>query len=355
MERWNESRLLTRSLIILVLLGILFLLTQMSPYIRLIFSFFKAVLGPFFIAMIISYLLNPVVNMLSRRTVPRSVAVLLIYTLFIASLVTIVMNMLPHLEKQLNELAEHIPQWNAKIQHMIKEYNDHSKDMLPLSIQTGIEKSLTRLEQGISDGIGNMMGGIGSTINHIFIAFIIPFLAFYMMKDAQSIEKSIMTLLPGKKRREIIRLLRDMDQALGNYIRGQLLVSVGVGLLAYIGYLIIGLPYALLLAALVSVFNIIPYLGPIFGVIPALFVAVTESTEMVAGVIIVNLIVQIVEGNVLSPQIVGRTLHMHPLMIIFALLAGGQIGGILGLLLAVPVIAMGKVVLEHIISHHIYR
>lgn len=354
-ERFSESRLLTTALFILVLLGILYLLFQMGPYIRVLFSFIKAVLGPFFIAMIISYLLNPIVNLLSQRAVPRSIAVLLIYTLFIVSVITLIINMLPLLEKQIYELAEHLPEWNAQIQRMIQEYNDHSKDLLPISIQAGIQKSLTRLEQGIGDWVGNMMSGISSTLNQIFIGFIIPFLAFYMMKDAKGIEKSLMSLLPSSKRREIVRLFRDLDHALGNYIRGQLLVCLVVGMLAYIGYLIIGLPYALLLAAIVSVFNLIPYLGPIFGAIPAILVALTESKEMVIAVIIVNMIVQMLEGNLISPQIVGRSLHLHPLMIIFALLVGGEIGGILGLLLAVPLFAMGKVVMEHIISHYIHH
>ncbi|WP_244527398.1 AI-2E family transporter [Lihuaxuella thermophila] len=355
MERFSDSRRLTTALFILVLLGILFLLFQMGPYIRILFSFLKAVLGPFFIAMIISYLLNPVVNLLSQRAVPRSIAVLLIYTLFIVSVVTLIINMLPLLEKQIYELAEHLPEWNAQFQRMIQEYNDHSKDFLPISIQAGIQKSLTRLEQGIGDWVGDMMSGISSTLNQIFIAFIIPFLAFYMMKDAKGIEKSLMALLPGSRRREIVRLFRDLDHALGNYIRGQLLVCLVVGLLAYLGYLLIGLPYALLLAAIVSVFNLIPYLGPIFGAIPAVLVALTESKEMVIAVIIVNMIVQMLEGNLISPQIVGRSLHLHPLMIIFALLVGGEIGGILGLLFAVPVFAMGKVVTEHIITHYLHR
>ncbi|SEM73270.1 Predicted PurR-regulated permease PerM [Lihuaxuella thermophila] len=354
-ERFSDSRRLTTALFILVLLGILFLLFQMGPYIRILFSFLKAVLGPFFIAMIISYLLNPVVNLLSQRAVPRSIAVLLIYTLFIVSVVTLIINMLPLLEKQIYELAEHLPEWNAQFQRMIQEYNDHSKDFLPISIQAGIQKSLTRLEQGIGDWVGDMMSGISSTLNQIFIAFIIPFLAFYMMKDAKGIEKSLMALLPGSRRREIVRLFRDLDHALGNYIRGQLLVCLVVGLLAYLGYLLIGLPYALLLAAIVSVFNLIPYLGPIFGAIPAVLVALTESKEMVIAVIIVNMIVQMLEGNLISPQIVGRSLHLHPLMIIFALLVGGEIGGILGLLFAVPVFAMGKVVTEHIITHYLHR
>jgi predicted PurR-regulated permease PerM len=354
-EEKNLLRLLKLSQLVLVLLGILFLLLQLTPWLKGLFTFVRAVAGPFLVAMIVSYLLNPVVNLLSRRAVPRSVAVLLIYTLFIASVVILILNMVPLLGAQLGELAEHIPQWNAKIQLMIKEYNDHGKEMLPFGIQEGVEHSLERLEKTVSEYVGNLMSGIGSTINQVFIALIVPFLAFYMMRDAQAIERSLMSLLPRRKRHEWLLLFREMDEALGNYIRGQLLVCLLIGLLAYIGYLIIGLPYALLLAAVVSVFNVIPYLGPIFGAIPALFVALSQSMHMVAGVVIVNMVVQTLEGNFISPQIVGRTLHLHPLLIIFALLVGGEVGGVLGLILAVPVFAMGKVVAEHVVQHYIQK
>jgi predicted PurR-regulated permease PerM len=352
-ERWNLPRMLTMSLLALVLLGSFYLLMQLGPWIRLFFNFLKAVLGPFFIAMVISYLLNPIVNLLSQRGMSRSMAVLLIYTLFISSIVILIINTVPLLELQLNELAEHLPEWNSRLQAMIREYNDHGKEMLPMSIQAGVDKALKKLEQGISNHVGNMMSGIGSTLNQLLLVLIIPFLAFYMMKDIKVIERSFMTLFPRSRRRELVRLLREMDHALGNYIRGQLIVCGVVGLLAYIGYLIIGLPYALLLALVVAVFNVIPYLGPIFGAIPAVFVALTQSASMIAGVMVVNLVVQMLEGNVISPQIVGRTLHMHPLFIIFALLVGGEIGGIWGLILAVPFFAMAKVVAEHVIQHYI--
>ena len=125
-----------------------------------------------------------------------------------------------------------------------------------------------------------------------------------MLKDIQSIERTLLTLLPKKQRKPILRLLRDVDDALGNYISGQFLVCVVVGVLAYIGYLIVGLPYALLMAALVAVFNVIPYLGPIFGLIQPLFVALTVSPKTAVGVVIVNLFVQMLEGNVISRQTV---------------------------------------------------
>ncbi|WP_124727947.1 AI-2E family transporter [Staphylospora marina] len=351
MERWNLPRMLNLSILGLILLGSFWLLLQMSPWIGRLFQFLKAVLGPFFVAMIISYLLNPVVNLLNQRGMSRSLAVLFIYTLFLVCIGVLIVNLVPLLGLQLNELAEHLPEWNAKLQTMIREYNDHGKELLPPSVQAGIDEALRKLESGISEQVERMMGGLGALLNQLLTVLIIPFLAFYMMKDIKVIERSLVHLVPQNRRRGIIRLVREMDQALGNYIRGQLLVCGVVGLLAYIGYLIVGVPYALLLALMVAVFNVIPYLGPIFGAIPAVLVALTQSPGMVLGVLIVNLVVQMLEGNVISPQIVGRTLHMHPLFIIFALLVGGEIGGIWGLILAVPLFAIGKVVVDHLIRH----
>lgn len=350
MDRQTQSRWLGTALLVLAVLGILFLLVQIKPLLHSLFVFAKAVVGPFVVAVIISYLLNPIVNLLANHSVPRSLAVLLIYSLFIGAICVILINLVPLFHIQLRELAEHLPEWNARVQSWIDQYN-HSKDALPETLRQGLEKSLDRMEGSVSDGIGNIMSSLGTTINQLFLAVIVPFLVFYMLKDVDVIEKTLITLLPIRRRKDVLRLFRDVDEALGNYVRGQLMVCLAVGILAYIGYLIIGLPYALILALVVGIFNVIPYLGPFFGAVPALMVALSLSKEMVIAVIIVNLAVQMLEGNVLSPQIVGRTLQMHPLFIIFALLVGGELGGIFGLILAVPFFAVCKVIVEHVVDH----
>ncbi|MCS1350259.1 AI-2E family transporter [Mechercharimyces sp. CAU 1602] len=338
------------ALFVLLLSAIMFLLVQMNPFFAGIWHFIKTIFTPFLFAIIISYLLNPVVSALSNRAVPRSIAVLLIYALFIGSLTIVFMNTAPLLNQQWVELMEHLPQWHSEMHEWMDQYN-HNKELLPESVRNGIEQSLAQVEEKISNLISDTTGGLESTLNQLFIAFIIPFLAFYMLKDVAVIEKSMVSLLPGKQRRDILRVVKDIDRALGNYVRGQLLVCLVVGVLSYIGYLVIGMPYALLLALVVALFNVIPFLGPFIGAIPAFFVALTISFKMVLLVIAVNLVVQVLEGNVLSPQIVGRSLRMHPLFIIFALLVGGELGGILGLILAVPFFAACKVVVDHLIAH----
>lgn len=192
-------------------------------------------------------------------------------------------------------------------------------------------------------------------INALLNVFILPFLIFYILKDFDVFERTIVSFLPGAHRKEIVHVLKEIDTALGNYIRGQFAVCIIVGMLAYIGYMVVGMPYALLLASVVAVFNIVPYLGPFLGAAPAIIMASTVSMKMVIYVVIVNVLCQMLESNVVSPQVVGRSLHLHPLAIIFALLVGGELAGIVGLILAVPVLAILKVIVQHVFAYYIRR
>lgn len=353
MENFWKSRWFAGLVYVLLGLIILYMLQLIKPTIAALYGFVKAVLAPFLIALIISYVLNPIVKLLNLRKVPRTAAVLLIYAVFITSVVVIVMNLTPMFVKQIGELNEHMPELTMRAQGLFDGLSDNRS--LPESVRSGINDALNRAEQGLSKFIANFIDGIGNTINTLMIAFIIPFLAFYILKDYQLIEKTVLAIVPRAHRKNAIKLVIDIDTALGNYIRGQFLVCLLVGLLAYVGYWLIGMPYALLLASIVAVFNIIPYLGPFFGAAPAIVMASTVSFKMVLMVVVVNMAVQILEGNVISPQVVGRTLHMHPLLIIFALLVGGELAGIVGLILAVPFFAVMKVIIQHIFLYYMRK
>ncbi|GMX62660.1 AI-2E family transporter [Paenibacillus elgii] len=353
MDRFPKQRLLVGMIYTLLGLIILYMLLQLRPMLAGLYDFLKKILTPFAIALIISYVLNPVVTLLGARKVPRTMAVLLIYAVFITSATVVLMNLIPMFVRQLAELNDKMPDVAFKAQSVVNGLNGLS--FLPDSVRLGIQQSLSKLENGISLAIAEYIHGIGSTINTVFLLFIIPFVAFYILKDFQLIEKSTLAIVPKTHRKEIVSMLMDIDMALGNYIRGQFTVCMIVGLLAYIGYWLIGMPYALLLASVVAVFNIIPYLGPFLGAAPALIVASTVSWKMVLFVGLINTACQILEGNVISPQVVGRSLNMHPLVIIFALLVGGEIAGVTGLILAVPFFAVMKVILQHVFMYYIHR
>lgn len=352
-ERFTKSRLFVWLIYIILSLIAILLLLQIKPLIVNVYVFLRAVLAPFIIAMIISYVLNPIVTMLHERKVPRTIAVLLIYAVFCAVITVLLVNMIPMFVEQVQELNRHVPELSMRAQNIVTDINNTS--FLPDSIRSGMNKALVNIEKMLSESLFNFVNNIGSMLNAVFITFIIPFLAFYILKDFDVFERTVITYVPKSHRKNTVRLLKDIDSALGSYIRGQFLVCVIVGVLAYFGYLIVGMPYALLLASIVAITNVIPYMGPFFGAAPAILMASTVSLKMVVLVAIINALCQILEGNVISPQVVGRTLHMHPLSIIFALLVGGEIAGIVGMILAVPIFAVCKVIVQHMFAYYVRR
>ncbi|TFE31599.1 AI-2E family transporter [Cohnella luojiensis] len=353
MGRFAQSRLFTVLVYAILFLLVMFLIVLVRPMLMSVYDFLKAVLAPFLVAMVISYTLNPIVNLLHDRKVPRTAAVLLIYAVFISVSVVILMNVIPMFMNQVEELNEHMPDLTMRAQSIVDHFNNNK--LLPGTVREGINSSISSLEKQVEQRIADFLNNIGAVVNVLFIAMIVPFLAFYMMKDLDVFERAALQYVPRARRKHAVRLMKDIDAALGSYIRGQLIVSVCIGVLAYIGYLIIGMPYPLLMAGFVSLFDIIPYLGPFFGALPALLMATTISWKMVLMVIIVNMICQNLESNVISPQVVGRSMKMHPLTIILVLLIGGELAGVLGLILAVPFYAALKVVVQHVSAYYIHR
>ncbi|WP_342552464.1 AI-2E family transporter [Paenibacillus sp. FSL R7-0652] len=352
MEQLTKNKIFRYAIWLLLGLIILYFIWLLRPLLLHIYGFLKTVLAPFIVALIISYVLNPIVSMLGGRKVPRSIAVLLIYAFFLTCIGVILMNVIPVLIEQLEELNEHMPELSMRAQNLM---NNMDHKLMPPSIRTGMNSWFFQMEDRLTQGITVLMDNIGATINVLFNVFIVPFLIFYMLKDFDVFERTVVAYLPRARRKAIVSVMKEIDTALGNYIRGQFIVCVIVGIFAYIGYIVIDMPYALLLASIVAVFNIVPYLGPFLGAAPAVVMASTVSFKMVLLVIAVNTLCQVLESNVVSPQVVGRTLHLHPLSIIFALLVGGELAGVVGLILAVPVFAVLKVIVQHFFAYYIKR
>lgn len=355
MESWRHGRALYLGSVTLVTLGCVFLLWEMREVILIFSTILSAVLTPFLISVIIAYLLNPLVNMLHRKGLPRGLSIMVIYALFFLLMTALLINAIPLIIDQLRELGEHLPQLVEDANGWLKGFHEDKKRLFPDAVVKAIDQNLSGLEARATATITEILEGIGNAMEIAAGVFVIPFLVFYMLKDLKVMERTVIVFFPKQNRQEVVRLLRSVDEALGNYIRGQLLVSFVVGVLAYIGYLIVDMPYALLLALLVSVFNIVPYIGPFIGAAPAVLLALIESPMLAVKVLVVNLIIQQLEGNLLSPLLIGRTLKLHPMLIIFALLLGGELFGVVGLILAIPVTAVGKVILQHLVLHYIKR
>ncbi len=347
MESTQRSRLLTIAIAVILILTIISLIWWLRPVVSYVWKLAGEILLPFFFGIVIAYLLHPVVSLLERRRVPRLVAVLMIYFSFVLLIAIVCVNAIPVFAKQLMELSDDIPRLTEWYHTWLREWEYH-KYFLPESISIGVDRVLIQSQEQMAQGVGHLVNNARNTVAKLLGYAVIPFIAFYLLKDMKTILESMILVFPKQYRKLTLTIIREANDALGKYIHGQMVVALVVGACAYLGYWLIDMPYPFVLAAFVCFTNIIPFIGPLIGAAPAVVVAFTMSTKMVLLVILVNLVIQVLEGNILSPNIVGRSLNLHPLLIIMALLAGEAIGGIWGLILAVPILAVCKVVVTRI-------
>ena len=312
---------------LLLLFIVVFIFFKLSPVWVPILNVLLALLIPFIIAAFITYLLHPIVERLHDTGMHRGVAVAIIYLLFFGGIGFALYKAIPAFIDQLRDLSENAPVFAEQYRgwlHTVQEQTSRWPHGMQERVESGIAAG-ERMLDGLLEKIVNTLLNI---INSFVIIAIIPFIAFYMLKDFQKMKKAVWYLTPRKWRMEGIQFLKDVDKSLGSYIRGQLLVCVVIGSLSAFLFWFAGIPYSLLLGFIVGVTNVIPYFGPIIGAVPAVIIAATTSPKMIIITIVIIFVLQFIEGNLLSPLIVGKSLHMHPLLIMLALLAGGEMGGI---------------------------
>ncbi|HEX7064780.1 MAG TPA: AI-2E family transporter [Bacillales bacterium] len=332
---------------IIMLFVIIWLIQEDSIVFTPLIVFVKTMFLPFLIAGLLFYLTRPLVQLLERWHVPRKVAILCIFLIIIGILTLAVNLLVPVVQRQFNRLIENVPTMINSIQNWI-EYWQANQDSIPDFVIDAVHNAGNKL-QGTFSAAGSSIGGIlSSFVGFLFSLVVVPFILFYLLDDRAKFTQSVVRFFPRTRRDEIRHVLSDMDNALASYIQGQLIVSSCVGVLLLIGYLIIGLDYALLLALFGMVTNVIPFLGPFLAVIPAIIAAFFQDPIMVLYVIIVMIIAQQIESNLVSPQVMGRQLNVHPLTIILLILVGANLMGVVGMILIIPTYAVLKVVVQHL-------
>ncbi|OPL09600.1 MAG: hypothetical protein AVO33_06205 [delta proteobacterium ML8_F1] len=311
----------------------------------------KAVGGvalPLIVALFIYYLLRPLVRRLNLMGLPRIGAVVLSFLLAMGLLGGFSYLAGSTIASEFNRLlSDELPGILSKTNDLVtRELDAGHLDFLN---STEFISQSTNYVQQVATLLGEgLFSGLLSAVSIVTGLLLSPFVLFYFLKDDRIFVRNFLLLFPEKYRNELKQTLRETDEVLSLFITGQALVSLVVGVLMYVGYRIIGLEYALVLALFSMVLAIIPFLGPILGVIPALLVGLSEGLLMVLKVFLTMVVVQQLEGNFITPQIMGKRIHTHPLMIILVILVFGSLFGFVGILLAVPSYAIIKVILGNI-------
>jgi predicted PurR-regulated permease PerM len=327
-----------------------FLLILLISQTNFIFSpllkYIGAVALPLIGAGILYYLTKPVMHFLEKLKVPRVLSIILVFLLLILIVFFIVTYIAPIAEKQFTNLVDNIPVMVKGVQDLIS-YWQENQTAIPQEVNEAIDKFTHNLQSHIENLMSYLFGFISQLISFIAAVVLVPFFLFFMLKDGEKLAPYVTQIFEKKKADNIRRLLHKIDVVLTAYIQGQMIVSFCVGILLFIGYLILGLKYSLTLALFAMLMNVIPFLGPFIAVIPALIVGAFQSPMMIIWVAIVTLIAQQIESNLISPNVMGKVLDLHPLTVITVILAAGSIAGFVGILFAVPFYAVIKTIIVH--------
>ncbi|WP_431801801.1 AI-2E family transporter [Halobacillus andaensis] len=354
MIRFFGGRNLLYILAILLFIGLNVLVyTQVSFIFHPIVIFLETIALPVLFTVVVYYLLRPFIVLLERLGIKRVWGILVTIALVAGLITLLVFLIIPFLERQFISLSKELPEYLIEMAGSVDNwlrnsilanyYNDLFEDL---------EGTLSQVSDNFSSYAGNTVEGITnfiSTVTNVIVAIVtLPFILFYLLKDGEKFPNMILKVFPPKVRPELSSVFKGIDHQLSAYIQGQIIVSFCIGVMMYIGFLIIGLDYALLLAAIASVTSVVPYLGPMIAIIPALIIAIVTSPFMLLKLALVWTVVQLLEGKFISPQIMGKRLHVHPVTIIFVLLTAGHLFGVIGVIVAIPGYAIIKVIVTHL-------
>jgi len=324
-------------------------------FLRFILFPTRIIFAPLLLALILVYLLNPVVTWLEHRRVRRVLATLVTYLVVFGLLAVLLSWLIPVVSDQAKAFAHSIPDLLQRAQD----------GLLKFAHELGLRVRHVNLlgTFGKSGAVGEYVRSvtsISSAVGLVLIVVLGPILAFYLLVDLPKLSRTLASAVPARRRSEALSVGRRVSTAVGGYFRGQLLIALLVGAFCMLGFWIIALPYWAMVGLLIGLFSLIPLIGPFLGAIPTLFVAFTSPHSGTGGLIhprpgwplavaasVVLLIVQQADVLIISPRVVTRTVKLNPVTVMISLLIAGTIAGVYGMLLAIPAVATVKILVVH--------
>jgi predicted PurR-regulated permease PerM len=305
---------------------------------------------PLAVALVITYLLNPLVTRLVRRGVRRGIAVGVIFIGFLALAAVVLALTGPLVAVQVRGLFDDFPGYLQKATKAVNDFAAGRGLKYRLRVSS---RDLVRLARDNRTALTSLLGGVRSFVGgvvHVVVEVVVGVvLSVYVLVDLPKIQRGLTELIPRRRRAEILEVGREVGRACGGFFRGQLLVAAFVGMASAIGLSLVKLPFAALVGIVAGIFNLVPLIGPFIGAVPAVFIGLLSGHPIRAlYAVIVLLVVQQIDNHLVSPTVMGKTVRLHPIVVMLSLLAGGAVAGVFGMLLVIPGVAAGKVVANHL-------
>ena len=317
------------------------------------------ILTPFVLSALLAYLGDPLADRLEARGLNRTLAVALVFSILFLLLMVLLLLLIPRIEAQISQLLQKLPDYFAWLRGTALPY---LQSILPGDSQ-GLDLDLLqetlrkhwRDAGGLAAGLWTSVSGSGiALLGLIANIVLVPVLTFYLLRDWDRLIAGVQALLPRRSEPTVSRLASEADEVLGAFLRGQLMVMFSLGIIYTTGLWLVGLELALLIGMFAGLVSFVPYLGLIVGIFIAGLASILQSQGVadLPWVVLVFVVGQLLEGSVLTPRLVGERIGLHPVAVIFAIMAGGQLFGFFGILLALPVAAVSMVLVRYLVQSY---
>ena len=328
----------------------------------LLFWMARDSLRPFIIGLLLVYLLDPPVRWLTARGLRRTLAIAIVYVVTITGIVVFLEVTLTPLINELLRFIDELPALAAQLQAQIQRLSEiYARLEIPPAVRDWIDGVIASIEEGGPGGgldvavLLPLVTGAGSILGAIFGYIVLPVWVFYLLKDRVALTRTFDTALPAAWRFDVWAMLRIVKRVFGQWVRGQLLLGVTVGVMTFIGLMILSATidpifgrFAILLSVTAGILELVPIIGPIIAAVPAVLLAATAGIEAVIAALVLYTLVQQLENNLLVPKIQGDAIELHPAAVIFAIIVGGALAGLLGAILALPITAAARDVVRYL-------
>lgn len=303
---------------------------------------------PLLVAILVAYLLCPLVNYLEKQKLSRAKGIAIVYIFFVTIIIAAGCNIVPILIREVQELVLSLPGYTEKLMLLVESLEGvYQRFNFPEGIRETLDESIEQLQRSLTINLEAFTQFLLALFSQTFALLLVPLFSYYILRDSAVFKKRFLRLIPPGYRLNMEKALQEINLTLGAYLRGVFIISLSVGMMMYLGLLILGVKFALFLGIINALTNVIPYFGPLIGTVPVVIIAFLQDPTLVWKVILLSIIAQQVESQFIAPQVFGRSLDLHPLTVVIALLLGGLYLGFLGLIIVVPLLAIARIFFRH--------
>ncbi len=349
----NEKRLeVDNRNIVTVVISIIFLYIMIKIFKK--HPFLQDLLSTFVVSIILAYAFNPVINYLERKGIKRGRAVIIVYISLLAIIIILGVSVIPKSVREMKKLGTNFPYYVDELVKMVERFTSNLTNVvgeLPPAFK-GIEDSFLQAVKSLETIIGSSVKTFFTKIFDIAskaVSIVLtPILMYYFLVDKDDFKKMIEKAIPRKYKEDVLNLAKTIDGSLILFIRGRLIMSVYIAVATTILLLIMRVEFAFVIGFITGLFDIVPYIGPFIGYLPAVFFGALSSPTKAIWISIFFVLIQWIENNILAPVIIGDNMGFHPMVILLSIIIGGGVFGVFGMILSVPAVATIKIVVEYI-------